>query len=118
MMRSSPRQFAAVFSLALACCVVIQAQDDTKSEPAAPTKPSRSELREKQLDVSLETRDIERVLTKLKRASELSKTRISDAAKMAESASTALDKGDSKGARGDAEKTTEMFREIVKLLEA
>lgn len=97
---------------------LVPAQDETKPDAAQPTKPSRAELRDKQLDVSLEARDIERVLTKLKRASELAKTRIADAAKTTESASTALDKGDSKGARGDARQASEMFQEIIKQLEA
>jgi hypothetical protein len=94
------------------------AQDEAKTEPAAPAKPTRAELRDKQLDVSLETRDIERVLTKVKRASELAKTRIADAAKTAESASTALEKGDSTAARDDVKKTVEMYQEIIKQLEA
>ncbi|MEK6257422.1 MAG: hypothetical protein AABP62_02285 [Planctomycetota bacterium] len=108
----------AVFAFAGLSGVAIHAQDDAKSESAVPAKPSREELRDKQLDVSLEARDIERILTKLKRASELSKTRITEAAKTAESASTALDRGDSKVARGDAKQAAEMFREIAKLLEA
>lgn len=117
-MKSYPRQFVAALALAVMLAGIVPAQDETKTEPAVPTKPSRSELRDKQLDVSLEARDIERVLSKLKRASELSKTRITEAAKTTESAATALDKGDSKGARGDAQQAAEMFKEIIKQLEA
>lgn len=95
--------------------------DEAKTEQAEPlkaAKPTRAELRDKQLDVSLEARDIERILGKLKKASELSKTRITEAAKVAESASTSLDKGDSKAARAEAQQTAEMFQEIAKQLEA
>ncbi|TXT39023.1 MAG: Sperm-specific protein Don juan [Planctomycetota bacterium] len=117
-MKMYSRRFVAALALAVMQAGVVPAQDETKTEPVVPTKPSRSELRDKQLDVSLEARDIERILSKLKRASELSKTRITEAAKTAESASTALDKGDSKGARGDAQQAAEMFQEIIKQLEA
>ena len=95
--------------------------DEAKTEQPEPlkvAKPTRAELRDKQLDVSLEARDIERILGKLKKASELSKTRITEAAKVAESASTSLDKGDSKTARAEAQQTAEMFQEIAKQLEA
>lgn len=117
-MTTISRQFVAVIAFAAIQAGMVPAQDVTKPEPAAPAKPTRAELRDKQLDVSLEARDIERVLTKLKRASELAKTRIADAAKTTESASTALDKGDSKDARSDARRASEMFQEIIKQLEA
>lgn len=117
-MKTYSRQFVAAFALAVMQAGAAPAQDETKTEPAVPAKPSRSELRDKQLDVSLEARDIERILSKLKRASELSKTRITEAAKSAESASTSLDKGDSKAARTETQQTAEMFQEIIKQLEA
>ena len=117
-MNSALRVFAVV-----AAFVVIQpgrllAQDEAKPEAAPPTKLTRAELKDKQVDVSLETRDVERVLTKVKRASELAKTRIAEAATSAESASTSLEKGDSKAAREQAQKTSEMYKEIIKQLEA
>lgn len=106
----------------------LSAQDQAKpetpeSKPEAPevkpaSKPTREELKDKQLDVSLETRDVERVLGKLKRASELAKARITEAAVMAESTSTSLDNGNSKEAREQARKTSEMYKEIIKQLEA
>lgn len=97
---------------------VAQQTSSGLTEPAAPAKPTRAELKEKQLDVSLEARDIERVLGKLKKASDLAKERITEAAKTAESASTSLDKGDSKAARAEAQVTAEKFKEIVQQLEA
>ncbi len=117
-MKTYSRQFGLACACAITLAGTILAQDEAQPEPAAPAKPTRNELRDKQLDVSLEARDIERILTKLKRASELSKTRITEAAKTAESVSTALDKGDSKGARAEAQQTAEMFQEIIKQLEA
>lgn len=93
-------------------------QEEPQTEPSKPVKPTRADLRDKQLDVSLEARDIERILGKLKKASDLSKQRISEAAKVAEAASTSIDKGDSKTARTEAQQTAEMFREIAKQLEA
>ncbi len=125
-MKTYSRSFVAAFALALAQAGGLAAQDETKSDTVKPdvaeavksTKPTRAELRDKQLDVSLEARDIERILGKLKKASELSKTRITEAAKVAESASTSLDKGDSKAARAEAAQTAEMFQEIAKQLEA
>ena len=121
--RSMNRSMFVTLSLVLMSSGIALAQEDAKpdaapSEPAKDVKPTRAELRDKQLDVSLEARDIERILGKLKKASELSKTRISEAAKVAEAASTSLDKGDSKAARAEAQQTAEMFKEIAKQLEA
>ncbi|HET6426332.1 MAG TPA: hypothetical protein VFG20_21750, partial [Planctomycetaceae bacterium] len=96
----------------------IVAAEDTPEAPSAPTKPSRAELRDKQLDVSLDARDIERILTRLKRASELSKQRMTDAAAAAEGVSGAIERGDSGAARQRAEETAKMFQEIAKQLEA
>ena len=112
------RNCSAAFVLAALVGGVAFAQDEAKPDAVSPTKPSRAELKDKQADVSVETRDVERVLTKVKRASELAKTRIAEAAKMAESASTSLEKGDSKAARDEAQKTSEMYKEIIKQLEA
>lgn len=93
------------------------AQNDSTETPK-PAGPTRAELQEKQLDATLEARDIERILTKLKRASDLSKERIAAAAKVAEDAASAIDRGDSKLAQKDTKQASEMFREIAKLLEA
>ena len=120
-MKTYSRIMYGAFALVVMQVGIAPAQDETKPEAAEPvkaTKPTRAELRDKQLDVSLEARDIERILGKLKKASELSKTRITEAAKVAESASTSLDKGDSKAARAEAQQTAEMFQEIAKQLEA
>lgn len=94
-----------------------QEKADAPSESNS-SVPSRAQLIEKQVDVSLEARDIERILGKLKRASDLSKQRITEAATKAESVSGALDRGDSDAARTDAQVAAEMFKEIAKQLEA
>jgi hypothetical protein len=96
----------------------VAAQDDAPSKPAAPEPLSREELRDRQLDIAYEARDVERILTKLKRASELSKTMIGEVAETAEAVSSALDQGDSAAAKSDARTAAEKFREIAKLLEA
>jgi hypothetical protein len=109
------------FALVIVPGGVSWGQDESKpdaAEPPTAAKPTRSELKDRQIDVSLEARDIERVLSKLKRASELSKQRITEAAKVAESASLSLEKGDSKSARDEAKQTAEMFKEIARQLEA
>ena len=93
------------------------AQDET-AVPAPPAKATRAELRDKQYDVSLDARDIERILTRLKRASELSKQRMTDAAAAAESVSGAIDRGDATAVRQRADETAKMFQEIVQQLEA
>lgn len=91
---------------------------DQPAAPAPPAKATRTELRDKQFDVVLDARDIERILTRLKRASELSKQRMTDAAAAAESVSTAIDRGDAVSTRQRADDTAKMFQEIVQQLEA
>lgn len=119
-MKTTSRKAFAAVAFAVMLTVNAPAQDDAKTDvvKTASAKPTRSELRDKQIDVSLEARDIERVLGKLKRASDLAKSRITEAASTTESASTSLEKGDSKRAREDAQQATEMFQEIIKQLEA
>lgn len=102
---------------------VAWAQEQSRTDPASepPQKSSRfsaSQVKDKQLDVSLETRDVERVLGKLKKASDLAKQRITEAAEMTESVTASLNKGDSSVASTEARQATEKFKEIVKQLEA
>ncbi len=92
--------------------------DDAAPETApAKSRPSRVELRDKQYDVSLDAREIERILTRLKRASELSKQRMTEAAEAAESVAGSIER-DPVAARARAEETAKMFQEIATLLEA
>jgi hypothetical protein len=116
-----PRTFLAAFTLVFLQVAVSSGQDVSAPnvpDPSKPAKPMRAQLQEKQIDVSLEARDIERILSKLKKASELSKQRITEAAVKAEAASVSLEKGDSKAAGEEARQTAEMFKEIAKQLEA
>ncbi|MDZ4687045.1 MAG: hypothetical protein SH850_18365, partial [Planctomycetaceae bacterium] len=99
----------------LSWATIAAAQDNAASDQP---QPSRSELRDKQLDVSLEARDIERILTKLKKASDLSKERIAEAANVSEGVSSSLERGDSQAAKTNAEQAAAMFQEIAKQLEA
>lgn len=103
--------------LVLATTSPSPAQTET-SAPAAPSVPTRAELRDRQLDATLEARDIERVLTRLKRASDLSRERMTAAAAVAEAAAAAIERGDSKSAEAATRQAAEMFREIARQLEA
>ncbi len=95
----------------------IPAEDAAPEATPAPSRPTRAELRDKQYDVSLDARDIERILTRLKRASELSKQRMTEAAEAAEGVAGAIER-DPAAARARAAETAKMFQEIAKLLEA
>jgi hypothetical protein len=117
-MTYSPRQ---LMTCAISCAIVLgaaHAQEEANPEPAPPAPMTSDEIREKQTSLSLEARDVERVLTKIKRASELAKTRVSDAAKSSELVSSAINKGDMAVAREDARKTIELYQEIIVQLEA
>lgn len=94
------------------------AQESPRAVPLKGNPLSVGEVKDKQLDVSLETRDIERVLGKLKKASDLARQRITEAAEITEAVSVSLNKGDAGVARNDARQATEKFKEIVKQLEA
>jgi hypothetical protein len=120
-MTAIPRTFLATLILVFLQVTILSGQDKSApnaSDPLKSAKPMRAQLQEKQIDVSLEARDIERVLSKLKKASELSKQRITEAAIKAESASVSLERRDSKAASEEARQTAAMFKEIAKQLEA
>jgi len=111
-------RFAASFVLGLTVTTVGAAQETPSADSPPTTGLSRSEVRDKQLDVTLEARDIERILTRLKRASDLSKERIAEAAELAEEVSNQLERGASSDARAGAQQTAKMFEEIARQLEA
>jgi hypothetical protein len=100
---------------AAASTIIAQDAEPPKAEPSRLT---RQELIDKQLDVSLEARDIERILGKIKRASDLSKQRITEAAAKAESVSGALERGDSGEAKANADETAAMLKEVTEQLRA
>lgn len=105
---------AATLSLLTSVLPADESATETKPEDS---RPSRVQLRDQQYDVTLDARDIERILARLKRASELSKQRMTEAAEAAESVATSIER-DPVAARARAEETTKMFQEITKLLEA
>lgn len=110
-------KLAAAGAMACITASAIMAQD-AEAPRVEPSRLSRQELIDKQLDVSLEARDIERILAKIKRASDLSKQRITEAAAKAESVSGALERGDSKDAKSQADETTAMLKEVTEQLRA
>jgi hypothetical protein len=87
-------------------------------EDKKPAGPSREEIAQKQADIVVEAGDIQRIMEKMKDVSDLAKGRIADALKVAEQASGALERGDSKDASKAVEKASGMFRELAKNVEA
>ncbi|HVX12865.1 MAG TPA: DUF4175 family protein [Pirellulales bacterium] len=79
---------------------------------------AKQELEDRQLDIAIEARELEKALAKLKNATDLAKERMAAAAKAAEEAAEALGQGkpdDAKRPAGDAQKT---FRELVEQVAA
>ena len=74
--------------------------------------PSRQELEDKQLDLAVEAREIEKVLNRLNGVTDLTKERIAAAAKTAEEAGTALGQGNMKDAENAAKAAGGQFREL------
>jgi hypothetical protein len=74
--------------------------------------PSRQELEDKQLDVAVEAREIEKVLNRLNGVTDLTKERIAAAAKTAEEAGTALGQGNLKDAENAAKSAGGQFQEL------
>jgi hypothetical protein len=74
--------------------------------------PSRQELEDKQLDVAVEAREIEKVLNRLNGVTDLTKERIAAAAKTAEEAGTALGQGNMKDAENAAKSAGGQFQEL------
>lgn len=84
----------------------------------AGTQPTTRELEDRQLDIALESREIEKLLGRLKGITDLSKERIAAAAKLAEETAQALGKGETNSAKGSAESTSKQFRELADQVKA
>ncbi|MBS0205637.1 MAG: hypothetical protein JSS49_22265 [Planctomycetes bacterium] len=110
--------FAMLLSSGIALAQDRPAVPATGDDTTGSGRLSSRELKEKQIDVSLEARDIERILGKLKKASDLAKSRITEAAVTTETVTADLDKGDSATAQADARQASEMFAEIILQLQA
>ena len=80
--------------------------------------PSRQELEDKQLDIAVEAREIEKVLNRLPGVTDLTKERIAAAAKTAEEAGEALGKGATEDAQNAAKTAGGQFREITEQVKA
>jgi hypothetical protein len=96
---------------------ITAAEPTTSAAEASPAAAVHDQVRDQQLDIVLEARDIERVLGKIKRASELAKTRMTEAAGKAEVVSNRLQANDPQ-VRADAADAKQMFQEISRQLEA
>ncbi|HEX5447133.1 MAG TPA: DUF4175 family protein, partial [Pirellulales bacterium] len=70
------------------------------------------ELEDRQLDVSLEARELEQILQKLKSATDLAKERMAAAAKNAEEGAAALDRGATNDAQEPIKAAGRGFREL------
>lgn len=79
---------------------------------------ARQELDDRQLDIALEAREVEKALEKLKGATELAKQRMAAAAKSAEDAAEALGQGKLDDAKQPAGAAKEQFRELVEQVAA
>lgn len=84
----------------------------------AGTQPTARELEDRQLDIALESRDIEKLLGRLKGVTDLSKERIAAAAKLAEETARSLGQGETESAKGSAQTTGKQFRELADQVKA
>lgn len=80
--------------------------------------PSRRELEDRQLDIAVEAREIEKVLNRLNGVTDLTKERIAAAAKTAEEAGAALGQGNMKDAEDAAKTAGGQFRELTEQVKA
>ena len=78
----------------------------------------RRETEERQHSAALEARDIESKMSQIPLITELARTRMADAAKMAESAAESLTRGDTPGAGEQVKQTEQMLGELRKQAEA
>ncbi len=93
-----------------------------KTAASEPTEgeapPSRRELEDNQLDVALQSREIETVLGRLKGVTDLAKERMAGAAKEAEEAAAELGKGEMPAAAKSAEEAGKQFNELAEQVKA
>jgi hypothetical protein len=84
--------------------------------PAAPL--TRQELQDRQLDIGLEAREIEKLLGRLEGVTDLAKERMAATAEVAEQAAEALGQGTLEEARGAVGAAREQFRELAEQVDA
>ncbi|HXT57924.1 MAG TPA: DUF4175 family protein, partial [Pirellulales bacterium] len=89
-----------------------------ENQPSSDRQADRQELEDRQLDIALESRDLQKALEKLKGATDLAKQRMDSAAKSAEQAAEALDRGKSDEAQASAGEAKTKFRELAEQVAA
>lgn len=86
---------------------------ETPADSTPKNGKDRQELEDRQLDVALDSREIQKSLEKLKGATDLAKQRMESAAKSAEQAAESLDRGKNDEAQASAGEAKEKFRELA-----
>jgi hypothetical protein len=81
-------------------------------------QPSKEELEDRQLDIAVEAREIEKVLNRLNGVTDLTKERIAAAAQTAEEAGAAIGQGKMKDAENAAKTAGQQFRELTEQVKA
>ncbi len=82
------------------------------NQPGMGAAPSRQELEDRQYDIAVEAREIEKVLNRLTGVTDLTKERIAAAAKTAEDAGKAIGQGEMKDAENAAKTASGQFSEL------
>ncbi len=95
-----------------------EGQDGEQPGSGKGNVPTREELEDRQLDIAVEAREIEKVLNRLNGVTDLTKERIAAAAKTAEEAGTALGQGNTKDAENAAKTAGGQFRELTEQVKA
>jgi len=93
-------------------------EGDDEKEGSGGKMPSPQEIEDKQLDVALEAREIEKALGKLPKATDLAKERIANASKMAEDAASSLGRGAMQEAQNSIGEARQQFRELSEQVRA
>jgi hypothetical protein len=91
---------------------------DAEGRKMASTRAATQELQDRQLDAALEARDVEKALEKMKKATDLAKTRMAEAAKSSEEAAAALERGDHPAAQAAVGDAKTKFRELAAQVKA
>lgn len=87
-------------------------QQDVPKELDPASAASLQDLEDRQLDIALEAREIEKILGRLKGVTDLAKERMMAGAKAAEDAAAALGQRQLPDAQGSAESAGKLFREL------
>lgn len=92
-------------------------QGNSPAGSSPPSEMSPEQRREKQLDVVLESQDLEKSLGKLKNITDLARERMTEATKQAQGALDDLDRGDTPGALQQADAAKASFGELAQQVE-